>query len=426
MQKFGPKNVRKEDIKFFRTTQGAYLFGLIAHAMTIPMFWWLKVPELILFNAFVSVPAFLTAIILNRRGRHNLGFSFAFFELLVHQILATYLLGWEFGAQFWLIYLAGLCFFNPKWKRSVQFPLLLLISSTYVLLHQLAYNGIYTFDPQLTEYVFLINAISALAALAVLINYFSREAQRAERQLTEEKEVTERQNTQLLRQHETLAIEQEKTSKLLRKIESLFGQQVSKEVAETLIQSETEIDSKFYNATIMFLDIRDFTVFADHREPEEVAKFQNIVFSELIDIVREHKGIVLQILGDGIMAVFGTPVVNKDHAANAVDAGYAMVQKVEELGDSGRIPSIRVGIGLNTGKVIAGNVGNETRKFYSLTGKNVIIAARIEQLNKQFKSQFLISESVHDAIGENAIDTHSLGQIELKGIERKVGVYQLA
>ncbi len=212
---------------------------------------------------------------------------------------------------------------------------------------------------------------------------------------------------------------------MLDKIQSLFGQQVSEEVALELIRSPSEIDSKTYDLTIMFLDIRDFTVFADSQEPAEVTRFQNIVFGELIEIVRANYGVVLQILGDGIMAVFGAPVVRLDHAENAIKAGYEMVQKVKELGNTGIIPPIKIGIGLNSGNVIAGNVGNESRRFYSLTGKNVIIAARIEQLNKEFDSQFLVSESAYRAQQGLELSVEALGDVALKGIEQPVGVYKL-
>jgi class 3 adenylate cyclase len=103
-----------------------------------------------------------------------------------------------------------------------------------------------------------------------------------------------------------------------------------------------------------------------------------------------------------------------------------MVERVEELGKEGSIPPVRVGIGINSGQVIAGNVGNAIRKFYSLTGKNVIIAARVEQLNKEYGSQILISQSVHDAIGGEGRTMGAVGKVALKGIEQPVGIFRLA
>ena len=419
-------DIRDEDFKFFRITQIAYVIGLVGHILALGSFWALGVREMVWFNALISVPFFLIAILINRRGHHNIAFSLAFFELFFHQILGTYYTGWGFGLQYWLIYLAGLCFFNPHWSSRIRYPMLALVCAGLVSLFLFAQEGVYDLPAELLRARTMSNLIMPLAVLALLINYFSRSAHEAEQKLKEEKALTEQQNIQLSKQHEALVIEQDKTARMLDKIQSLFGQQVSEEVAHELIESPSEIDSKTYDLTIMFLDIRDFTVFADSREPVEVARFQNMVFGELIEIVRANHGIVLQILGDGIMAVFGAPVVRTDHAENAIKAGYEMVQKVKELGDAGKIPPIKIGIGLNSGTVIAGNVGNESRRFYSLTGKNVIIAARIEQLNKEFDSQFLVAESVYRAQEGRDLSVENLGDVALKGIEQPVGVYRLA
>jgi class 3 adenylate cyclase len=225
----------------------------------------------------------------------------------------------------------------------------------------------------------------------------------------------------------TIQIERGRSEILLQKIRALFGQHVSREVANELIShGKEESGSRAYEVTIMFLDIRDFTILADSRAPNEVATLQNTVFSELINIVRANKGIVIQILGDGIMAVFGAPVVSDTHENDAVIAGYDMIEIIKELTIQGKIPSIRVGIGLHAGKVIAGEVGNEYRKLYSLAGSNVIIAARIEQLNKDLNSQFLISETVYQKINHLENTMTFLGLKNLKGISNSIGIYQLA
>jgi len=418
--------VREEDLKFFRITQVAYLVGLVGHGLAVGAFWSMRVPEMVWFNVIVSVPFFLAALLLNRRGYLNLAFSLAFFELFMHQVLGTYYVGWGFGLQYWLFYLAGLCFFNHRWSAFARYAMFVLVSAALIGLFLFAQNGVYVLPEAVLTYRTATNLVIPLAVLALLIHYFARSAFEAESRLKAEKAITEQKNVQLTKQHEALVVEQDKTARMLDRIQALFGQQVSEEVARALIESPAEIDSKPYDVTIMFLDIRDFTVFADSREPEEVARFQNIVFGELIEIVRAHQGVVLQILGDGIMAVFGAPVARPDHARNAIQAGYQMVERVKALGEAGRIPPIRVGIGLNSGKVIAGNVGNETRRFYSLTGKNVIIAARIEQLNKDYDSQFLASESTVGAQNAHRRTAQRLGDVPLKGIELPIGIYRMA
>jgi class 3 adenylate cyclase len=235
----------------------------------------------------------------------------------------------------------------------------------------------------------------------------------------------EEQHTHLSANHIALQEEQDKTQNMLHKIETLFGQQVSEAVVQELVTQKKDFKGKSYNVTILFLDIRDFTHFADSKPPEKVASFQNIVFSELIEIVRKNNGITNQILGDGIMAVFGAPVESNSHIVDAVASGYSIIGKVNELFEKNRIPQIRVGIGLHCGRVIAGNIGSNYRKQYSLTGSTVIIASRIEQLNKVYKSQFLVSEEVYKEIRNSGHPITELGEVELKGIKQAVGIYQL-
>ncbi len=225
----------------------------------------------------------------------------------------------------------------------------------------------------------------------------------------------------------TMHYERGRANILLQKIKTLFGRHVSSEVAnELILNDEMESNSKSYEVTIMFMDIRDFTLIADSKRPNEVATFQNILFSEYINLVRENKGIVLQILGDGILAVFGAPIATPNHPLDAVKAGFSMLHKTKQLSESGQVPKIIIGIGLHTGKVIAGEIGNEHRKSYSITGSNVIIASRIEQLNKKLNSQFLVSETVYDRIKMNGYDNTFQGNHELKGIAKEMGIYQLA
>lgn len=421
-----PYKEKPENRRFYRITQVVYIIGLSSHFSAVFLFWWLGITEMIWFNAIYSVPAFLFALIMNRLGKHSIAFGVAFIELYFHQLVGAYFTGWGFGFQFWMIYLAALSFFNPRWNAWINTMGLFLVIAGLVILYIYAQEGVYQLPPAMLRMGYLMNLLSIAGLVPLLINYYAKSTLRAEKKLTAEKEITEQQNIQLNEQHEKLVIEQDKTSKMLNKIESLFGQQVSQEVAQEMIKSETEIDSKMMDVTVMFLDIRDFTKFADAHKPDEVARFQNIVFSELIDIVTENRGIVSQILGDGIMAVFGAPVKNRNHASNAVNAGYQMVESVQRLGIEKKIPPIKIGIGLNSGKVLAGNVGNERRKFYSLTGTAVIIAARIEQLNKQFKSQFLVSGEVFQRIENKDSKVKNLGKIPLKGIESKISVYQLA
>lgn len=207
-----------------------------------------------------------------------------------------------------------------------------------------------------------------------------------------------------------------------QKIINLFGQQVSKEIVEELIKRKDELDIRHVEATIMFLDIRNFSTYAETKNPSEIIEFQNNIFNPLIEVIAKHQGIVNQFLGDGFMASFGIPLSNDKHVQNAYNAGLEIIHKINELGEKGIIPKTRVGIGLHCGEVTTGNIGNDIRKQYSIAGTTVIISARVEQLNKQFQTQYLITRDVAEKINLNGQEIESLGNTAVKGFEKPVEV----
>jgi len=207
-----------------------------------------------------------------------------------------------------------------------------------------------------------------------------------------------------------------------QKIISLFGQQVSKEIVDELIKRKDELDVRRCDATIMFLDIRNFSSYAETKEPAEIIKFQNNIFNPLIEVITKHHGIVNQFLGDGFMASFGIPISKDTHVQDAYNAGLEIINKLNELAEQGIIPKTRVGIGVHCGEVITGNIGNDIRKQYSIAGTTVITSARIEQLNKQFQTQYLITRDVMNKVNLNGQKAESLGETTVKGFEKPLEV----
>lgn len=295
---------------------------------------------------------------------------------------------------------------------------LVLMIIAYMIDDELSQGYRWDISDSFVNTLFLLNIVGVSMLVFLVQYYFARN----ERALREE---VEKANVELSRQHEALTFEQGKTKQILEKIENLFGQQVSLEVAQELISQENDFEGKSYDVTVLFLDIRGFSTFADNKEPAEVAAFQNIIFGELLNTVREYSGITNQVLGDGIMAVFGAPVQNNTHILDAIKAGYALIGKINELNELEKIPPTRVGIGLHTGHVVAGNIGNDFRKQYSLTGSTVNIASRIEQLNKVYSSQFLISEAIKTEIRHTGYPVTYLEDVSLRGIENSMKIYKL-
>jgi adenylate cyclase len=206
-------------------------------------------------------------------------------------------------------------------------------------------------------------------------------------------------------------------------LEVLFGQQVSKEVSKALIEDRGV--TKKREATVMFLDVRNFTTFADSHAAEEVIDYQNKLLSPLIDIINQHQGVVFQILGDGLMACFGSPDENVLHADMAFQAGLEILKEVRQASERKIIPPTTIGIGLHSGMMVTGNIGNEHRRQFSISGTPVIVASRIEQLNKKYGTQFLISGQVYEQIAKGKMSILYLGNEMLRGIATPVDLYKV-
>ena len=129
-------------------------------------------------------------------------------------------------------------------------------------------------------------------------------------------------------------------------------------------------------------------------------------------------------LGDGFLALFGAPLAAEDAAHRAVAAAREMLEANDRVNKTTHWP-LRIGIGIHIGEVVAGSIGSPRRKEYTVIGDTVNFAARIEALNKDFNSQFLISQAVRDALGDDCADAVALGEVPIRGYDRPMAVWQL-
>ena len=210
------------------------------------------------------------------------------------------------------------------------------------------------------------------------------------------------------------------------RISRTFGEYVSPEVMGKLLDLKPDLRSENKNVCVMFLDIRNFTGFAERRSPEEVVQYLESLFEFMIEIVNRHHGIINKFLGDGFMAVFGAPLSDGKDCANALEAAQEILARVHKEVESGAILPTTVGIGLHAGEAVTGSIGSALRREYTVIGDVVNLAARIEKLNKQFQSQLLISEIVWQAVSDDKNKAVPMGEIQVKGREQSVQVYQLA
>ena len=213
------------------------------------------------------------------------------------------------------------------------------------------------------------------------------------------------------------------TSERIRLIQ-VFGRYVDPHVARDAlggVTAETRV------VTVLFTDLRDFTTLAEKVPPEEVLDLLNAHFAAIVPCVHEHGGTVNKFIGDAIMATFGAPIRQDDHAERAVLAARDMLLAMDdlnlELAAQSR-PTLTMGIGLATGPVVVGNMGTEERVEYAVLGDTVNTAARLESMNKETKTRVLLSKATHDAIA-GRVSTVFLGELPLKGKETQVAVYTL-
>ena len=208
------------------------------------------------------------------------------------------------------------------------------------------------------------------------------------------------------------------------RITNLFGQHVSPQVVERLMAEGAGTGSEIRSVAVMFVDFRSFTAGASRRSPQEVVDRLDGAFAVLVEILDRHGGIVNKFLGDGFLALFGAPLEAPDAAQRAVAAAREMLTANERVNSATSWP-LRIGIGIHFGEVVAGNIGSPRRKEYTVIGDAVNFAARLEALNKELNSQFLISSAVREALGEAAQDAVHRGEVPIRGYEKPVPVWQL-
>lgn len=206
----------------------------------------------------------------------------------------------------------------------------------------------------------------------------------------------------------------------------IFGQYVSPQIAEKLLNQPVELGGELRNVCVMFLDIRDFSSYAAGARPEAVMAYLNTLFEFMIDVVNTHQGIVNKFLGDGFMAVFGAPIDDAEQCVHAVGASREILERLDRLNATGKIHPTRVGIGLHMGEAVTGNVGSNERKEYTIIGDVVNLASRLEQATKELKARLLISEEVRRSLDTAMSDIEDLGPVELKGQPNPTRVFKVA
>jgi adenylate cyclase len=212
-----------------------------------------------------------------------------------------------------------------------------------------------------------------------------------------------------------------------RAIRAAWQRRVAPEILDVILENPelAYVSGKRTVATTLFSDVRGFTTMCDALEPEEVVAVLNEYLSEMTKVIRRHRGTIHKFIGDGIMAVFGDPIADENHADEAVAAALEMQQRLAEMRDTSEKPPIqtmRIGVGVHTGALVAGDIGSEEFMEYTIIGATVSIASRLEGLNKELGTGIIISEATKSCLhGDYAMT--AIGPREIRGVAEPIEVY---
>jgi adenylate cyclase len=179
--------------------------------------------------------------------------------------------------------------------------------------------------------------------------------------------------------------------------------------------------------SVLFSDIRGFTTVTEKGDPEALVHQLNEYFTQMVDVVFRHGGTVDKFVGDMVMALFGAPLEDPHHAEHAVATAVDMIHELGELNRAWAAKGLKqldIGIGVNSGDMIAGNIGSSSIMSYTVIGDNVNLGSRLESLNKEYKTRIIISDATRTRL-ESQYEMRPLGDVIVKGKSKPVAIFEI-
>lgn len=212
-----------------------------------------------------------------------------------------------------------------------------------------------------------------------------------------------------------------------RLLARLFGQYVPEELVTEMARDPGvyTLQSTNREMTVLFSDVRGFTSISEGLDPQQLATLMNAFLTPMTRVIHQHRGTIDKYMGDAIMAFWGAPVADPQHARHALQAAMLMVAELKALDADFKArgwPPIRIGVGLNTGDMTVGNMGSEFRLAYTVMGDAVNLGSRLESLTKEYGVQIMVSEFTAAAVPEFAF--LELDRVRVKGKDRPVTIYE--
>lgn len=217
-------------------------------------------------------------------------------------------------------------------------------------------------------------------------------------------------------------------SRNVRQVSKQFGEYIPPELVDELAANPAaaSMEGEKRNMTVLFSDVRGFTTISEKLDSKELSALMNQFLTPLTTVIQQHRGTIDKYMGDAIMAFWGAPLRDEQHATHALEAGMAMLQAVRSLDaafESKGWPKLQIGVGLNTGDMTVGNMGSEFRRAYTVLGDAVNLGSRLESLTKEYGVYFIVGESTRNA-GPKEWAYRELDFVKVKGKTEPVAIYE--
>jgi adenylate cyclase len=212
-----------------------------------------------------------------------------------------------------------------------------------------------------------------------------------------------------------------------RRMRDQFGRYLSRDLLEDVIDDAPSLRGERRVVSVLFSDLRGYTTLSENMNPEAIAAHLNEYFDAMTSAIFAHRGMINDFIGDAVMAVFGAPLGDAQHALHAVQAATAMDAALADLNrrwTARGLPLFQMGIGIHTGSVFAGNVGGHDRIKYTVIGDPVNVGSRVEGLNKELGTTILITAQTYAAVGDR-VQVKDRGPMHVKGRVEEVRVYEV-
>lgn len=211
------------------------------------------------------------------------------------------------------------------------------------------------------------------------------------------------------------------------RIKQIFGRYVTTQVSERILKGDVNLGGESRNVTMLFSDIRNFTGMSESMAPAQVVEFLNGYFSEMVDAVFEHGGVLDKFIGDGMLATFGSVDDAPDPCRRAVQAAMRMKLKLAEMNAAREAqgkPPIHIGIGIHTDDVIVGNIGSRKRSEYTVIGDGVNTCSRVEAMNKDFGTTVLITQNTYEHVRDQ-FECRAMPETKLRGKSHSLKLFEV-